>query len=65
MRVGQVLGSTDRLAGEAKSRPVHYQDVLATVYHNLGIDPHTAVKDPAGRAFRILQPEARVIPELV
>lgn len=65
MRVGQVLGSTDKMAGEAKSRPVHYQDVLATVYHNLGIDPHAAVKDPAGRAFRILQPEARVIPELI
>ncbi|HIL69867.1 MAG TPA: DUF1501 domain-containing protein, partial [Verrucomicrobia bacterium] len=39
MRAGQVIGSTDRFAGEADSRPVHYQDIMATLYHNLGIDP--------------------------
>ena len=38
MRTGQVIGSTNRLAEEAKDRPVHFQDVFATLYHNLGID---------------------------
>ncbi|MBM3837934.1 MAG: DUF1501 domain-containing protein [Verrucomicrobia bacterium] len=50
MRVGQVIGSTDRFAAEATSRPVHYQDVVATLYHNLGLDPRTTtVTDTSGR----------------
>ncbi|MBM3833807.1 MAG: DUF1501 domain-containing protein [Verrucomicrobia bacterium] len=50
MRAGQVIGSTDRYAAEATSRPVHYQDVIATLYHNLGIDPlATTVNDRTGR----------------
>lgn len=38
MRTGQVIGSTDRLGAEAKDRPVHFQEVFATLYHRLGID---------------------------
>ena len=35
---------------EAIERPVHYQDVIATLYHNLGIDGRkTTVIDPTGR----------------
>ena len=50
MKVGQVIGSTDtpRRLGR-KHDPVHYHDVLATVYHNLGIDPHAMVYDVSGR----------------
>ncbi|HEY2910617.1 MAG TPA: DUF1501 domain-containing protein, partial [Gemmataceae bacterium] len=40
MKTGQVIGSTDSAAGEAKDDPVHYPSVLATVYKNLGLDPH-------------------------
>ncbi len=50
LRTGQVIGSTDRIGGEAKDRPVHFQEVLATLYHCLGIDPnHTTVPDLSGR----------------
>lgn len=38
MKVGQVIGSTDRLGGEAVDRPVQFGEVFATLYHNLGID---------------------------
>lgn len=38
MRTGQVIGSTDKFAEQADERPVHYRDVFATLYHNLGID---------------------------
>src|SRR5437764_12317208 len=37
MRVGQVLGATDRHAASVASRPVHFQEAFATLYHNLGI----------------------------
>jgi hypothetical protein len=50
LRTGQVIGSTNRLAEYAKDRPVHFQEVFATLYHNLGIDVRTAtVNDLTGR----------------
>jgi hypothetical protein len=50
MRTGQVIGSTNRLGEYAKDRPVHVQEVVGTIYRNLGIDPMTtALKDPTGR----------------
>ena len=38
MRAGQAIGSTNRLGEEPKERPVHVQEIFATLYHNLGID---------------------------
>ena len=47
---GQVIGATDRHAAEAIERPVHYQDVIATLYQNLGIDARAVtLQDPSGR----------------
>ena len=64
MNVGQVIGSTDKLAGSAASHPVHYLDVLATIYQNLGIDPHAFIRDEADRLVNILPPTAMPIREL-
>ncbi len=50
MRCGQVIGSTNRLGEEAQERPVHFQEIFATLYHNLGIDSsRVTLIDPAGR----------------
>lgn len=50
MRSGQVIGATNRLGEEASQRPVHVQEVIATLYHNLGIDTSAAtLLDPTGR----------------
>jgi uncharacterized protein (DUF1501 family) len=65
MRVGQVIGSTDKTAAHAETRPVHYRDILATIYHNLGIDPHELIRDAAERPVPILPDTARPIRELV
>jgi hypothetical protein len=65
MRTGQVIGSTDRTASSATSRPVHYKDVFCTLYHNLGIDPrHTTLPDLRGRPQYLLD-EGEPIGELV
>jgi hypothetical protein len=61
MRTGQVIGSTDATAAEAKEQPIPYRDVLATVYHNLGIDPNGMVYDVSGRPSPILPSENRPI----
>lgn len=50
MRTGQVIGSTNRLGEYAQDRPVNFQEVFATVYHNLGIDiEQVTVNDLNGR----------------
>jgi uncharacterized protein (DUF1501 family) len=54
MRTGQVIGSTDSAAAEAKDDPVPYPSVLASVYRNLGIDPHAMVYDVSNRPNPIL-----------
>ena len=64
MKSGQVLGSTDRHAGTVQSRPVHYKDVFATLYRNLGIDATaTTITDPMGRPQYLLD-RGEVIGEL-
>jgi len=50
MSTGQAIGATNRLGEYAAKRPVHMQQVIATIYHNLGIDPQsTTLIDPSGR----------------
>ena len=61
---GQVLGSSSRLADIPNDRPVHYHEILATVYHQLGIDPNLVVKDDQDRPVRIM-PAAELVHELI
>lgn len=50
LKNGQVIGSTNRLGEHAKDRPVHMQEIVATLYHALGIDVGTAtLTDSTGR----------------
>jgi len=64
MKVGQVIGATDSQAGAAKDDPIQYPNVLATVYHNLGIDPHGMVYDVSNRPNPVLPSSTQVIGKL-
>jgi hypothetical protein len=64
MRTGQVIGATNRYGEVAKDRPVTFQNVFATLYHNLGIDPDTAVPDRNGRPMYLLD-EFKPIHEVI
>jgi hypothetical protein len=49
-RRGQVIGATDRLGGVAVERPVHFGEVIASLYKHLGIPLEEAkMRDLAGR----------------
>lgn len=65
LKVGQVIGSTDRQGAYAAASPIHYRDVLATVYHTLGIDSRTFIEDRTGRPMTILPPTAEPIRQLI
>jgi hypothetical protein len=62
---GKVVGATDRDAGAPTDRPVSPKDVLATMYHLLGIDPHTRIPDRAGSMIPLVPESADVVPEML
>ncbi len=65
MKTGQVIGATDRLGGEVAERPVHFGEVLATLYTKMGLNPNTlAVKDLSGRPHYLVDGH-QPMPELL
>lgn len=65
LKVGQVLGATDKLGGDVLDRPIHYQQVLATLYHTVGLGEDPSINDISGRRLPILEPGIRPISELI
>ena len=66
MNHGQIIGATDRLGGEASERPVHFQEVHATLYNRVGIDTKIAtVNDLNGRPRYLVDQEFNPISELI
>jgi hypothetical protein len=60
-----VVGSTTRLGEEPRTRPVHFREVFATLYHRLGIDAEQArFTDLAGRPQSLVG-DHRPMPELI
>ena len=66
MKTGQVIGATDRIGADITDRPIRFQEVFATLYHNLGIDVRTTtVQDSQGRPQYIVDSGIEPIRELV
>jgi len=64
LRMGQVIGSTNALGEHPQDRPLSPNDVWATVYRHLGIDPNFSFPDHSGRPMPIL-PDGEPIRELI
>jgi len=64
LKMGQVVGATDSKGARPLGRPYTPQNVLATLYHVLGIDPATTLPDHAGRPMYLLD-DRRPIEELL
>ena len=62
---GKVVGATDRHASDPTDRPVSPKDLLATMYHLLGIDPHATVPDRSGRQITLVPDSCGVVPEML
>ena len=66
MHTGQAIGATDRNGGEAVERPVRFEEIFATLYHNLGINPNTTtVPDLSGRPHFLVDGTFQPMKELV
>ena len=46
---GNVVGQSDSIGGDVADNPISPKDVLATAFHQLGIDPDTTVPHKDGR----------------
>ena len=51
---GKVVGKTDKIAGDVIERPISPKDILATVYHLLGIEAETTLTDRTGRPMPLV-----------
>jgi hypothetical protein len=64
IHTGQVIGATDRRGGYPVRQHTHPNDILATVYHLLGFDPHqTTILDGFGRRIPLV--DGRIVRELL
>jgi hypothetical protein len=57
IRGGVAYGASDRIGAAPSTTPVHPQDLMATVYHSLGIDPHTIIYDLTHRPLPLMEGE--------
>jgi uncharacterized protein (DUF1501 family) len=64
VRGGQVVGRTNALAEFVTDNPVRPQDLAATIYHALGVPPHTWYKAQDGRPIELV-PEGKPVRQLV
>jgi uncharacterized protein (DUF1501 family) len=55
VRGGVVHGSSDRYAAYPATNPTAPADLAATVYHCLGVDPHTQLRDRLGRPLTLCE----------
>jgi hypothetical protein len=55
---GQVIGSTDKIGSAPNDSPVEPPQILATIYHGMGIDlDATMMPGPGGRPVRLIEAE--------
>jgi len=65
VRRGQTYGSTDAFGYHAVEKPVHVNDLHATVLHLLGIDHEQLTFRTQGRDFRLTDVAGSVVSELL
>jgi hypothetical protein len=65
LRMGQVVGESSAKAEVPKSTPIEPKDLMATIFHVLGIDLDIQFPDQFGRPQYLLPDGARPIAELV
>ncbi len=51
---GRIVGASEKWGGGVQERPVTPPDLLATIYHRLGIPPDTHFEDASGRPVSIV-----------
>ena len=61
---GRVVGRSDRIGGVPAERPVEPAEIVATIYHSLGLNLETTLPGPQGRPFPLVDTGKHEIREL-
>jgi hypothetical protein len=64
LKMGQVIGESDKRGGSPLARAIGPQDLMATIFHVLGIDQQVQVVHPSGRPISMIE-NGKPIAELV
>ena len=65
LRMGQAIGESSERAEVPRTNPIYPKDLMATIFHVLGINPQIQFQDQTGRPTYLLPEGARTIAELV
>ena len=65
LKMGHAVGESNAKAEVPKTTPITPKDLMATIFHVLGIDQQLQINDPTGRPTYLLPEGAKVIAELV
>ena len=65
LKMGQAVGESSAKAEVPKSNPIYPKDLMATIFHVLGIDSQTQFLDQSGRPQYLLPEGAQPIAELI
>jgi uncharacterized protein (DUF1501 family) len=57
---GRIVGASDDKGEEVAQRPVETQDLIASIYELLGIDPEGALANPKGLALQVMPSSNRL-----
>jgi hypothetical protein len=63
--MGQAIGESSARAEVPRTTPIYPKDLMATIFHVLGINPQQQYADQSGRPQFLLPEGARLIAELV
>jgi uncharacterized protein (DUF1501 family) len=61
---GRVVGKSDEIGAYPVERPVKPSEIVATIYHSLGLDLGTELRGPGGRPFPLVDYGTQPIREL-
>lgn len=64
LKKGNIIGRTDAIGATVADRPLTAKDILATIYHLIGINPYSTLPDRLGRPVPLVH-DGRIVPEML
>ena len=64
IKPGNIVGSTDPIGAMVAERPLSAKDILATIYHLIGINPYSTLPDRLNRPVPLAH-DGKIVPEML
>lgn len=64
VKQGNIIGRTDAIGASIADRPLTAKDILATIYHLIGINPYSTLPDRLSRPVPLCH-DGKIVPEML